>query len=72
MKKKSKREKININSFTTITVLGRGAYAEVLLVKHKITQELYAMKILKKSGLRKKKQIKHIEIERNILVSAAR
>ena len=49
-----KKEQININSFYTISVIGKGSYAKVLLVKKKSNGKLYAMKVLKKIKLSKK------------------
>lgn len=48
------QEEININSFYTISVIGKGSYAKVLLVKKKSNGKLYAMKVLKKIKLSKK------------------
>ena len=52
------------------TVIGKGSYAKVILVtkKNDSTDKTYAMKILKKKYIEKKKQENQIKIERNILV----
>lgn len=39
---------ITKDDFTMISVIGTGAYGKVLLVKKKGSDQLYAMKILKK------------------------
>lgn len=36
------------DDFTLIKVIGRGAFGEVQLVRHKSTQKVYAMKLLSK------------------------
>lgn len=64
----SEKEKLNKNSFYTISVIGKGAYAKVILVKKKSNNNYYAMKVLKKQKISKKKQIVHIKTERDILV----
>ncbi len=51
---KINNEMININSFYTISVIGKGSYAKVILVKKKDNEKLYAMKVLKKKKLNKK------------------
>ena len=57
---------IQQNSFTTISVLGIGHFAKVLLVKNKKNSTLYAMKIVKKKEVKKKDE-KYIKTERDIL-----
>ena len=64
---KNKAE-ININSFYTVSVIGKGSYAKVLLIKKKDDGKLFALKKLKKSMIEKKKQENHVKTERNILV----
>lgn len=39
---------ITINDFSLLTVIGKGSYAKVILVKKKDNNKIYAMKILKK------------------------
>ena len=41
--------KISIKDFTLLTVVGRGAYGKVFLVKKKGNDQPFAMKILKKA-----------------------
>ena len=50
-------------------MIGKGAYAKVILVKSKHDGIIYALKIIKKSKIEKQKQIDHIYNELNILVS---
>lgn len=39
------------SDFHLIKVIGRGAYGEVQLVRHNISQKVYAMKLLNKSEM---------------------
>jgi len=64
----SKQAPVNLNSFYTISVIGKGSYAKVILVKKKDTGKYYAMKVLKKQNIEKKRQENHVKTERNILV----
>jgi serine/threonine protein kinase len=41
-------KQVSMNDFSLISVIGKGAYGKVLLVRKEDTQELFAMKILKK------------------------
>jgi serum/glucocorticoid-regulated kinase 2 len=59
---------VGLNSFSTISVIGKGSYAKVLLVKKNDTGQHYALKLLKKTLIEKKKQQNHVQTERNILV----
>jgi len=47
---------MSIDDFTLLSVVGKGTYAKVILVKHKKTDEVYAMKVLKKKFIAEKKQ----------------
>ena len=51
-----------------VTVIGRGSVAKVVLAKKKNEEKkFYALKILKKKYIEKRKQTEHVMIERNIL-----
>lgn len=64
----SKEEKLGINNFTMLCVLGKGSYAKVILAKKKDSGKVYALKILKKEKIEIKKQQGNVKQERNILV----
>ena len=66
--KDSLSKKVTLDDFTLLTVLGKGTYAKVVLVKKKDTEKIYAMKIIKKSRISKPKHEEHIYNERNILI----
>ena len=55
--------------FEMISVIGKGSYGKVTLVKKKDSQKLYALKILKKSEIVRRNQVEHTMTERRILVS---
>lgn len=46
---KSAVDKINLQSFSLLKVIGKGSYAKVVLVRKKDTQKIFALKILKKT-----------------------
>jgi len=64
---KESKTPISLDSFTTISVLGKGSYAKVLLVKKKGTDQLFALKILKKKAVFEKHQERHVIAEKEIL-----
>lgn len=62
-----KDKKLSLEQFSTLSVIGKGSYAKVILVKKNDTGTLYAMKVLKKENVEKKNQEKHIKVEKGIL-----
>jgi len=56
-----------MNDFTLMKVIGKGSYGKVLLVRKNDSEELLAMKMLRKDYLAKRKQEEHTRTERNIL-----
>ena len=60
--------KVTYNDFLPLKLLGRGSFGEVLLVKLKATNKIYAMKILEKKILKLKKQQSHTKTERDLMV----
>lgn len=52
-----------------LSVIGRGTYAKVLLVRSKHDKQVYAMKVLKKKYILEKNQEKNIMNEKSILAS---
>lgn len=63
------KQKLSLDKYTTISVIGNGSYAKVLLVKDKETGEFFALKILKKEHVEKRRQEDKVLVERNILVN---
>lgn len=56
-----------VDDYTPISVIGKGTYAKVLLVRNKLDKQVYAMKVLKKKYIIEKNQEKNIMTEKNIL-----
>ena len=52
-----------------ISVIGKGSYGKVMLVKKKDSGQLYALKVLKKAEIIRRNQVEHTMTERRILVS---
>ncbi|OAY22929.1 hypothetical protein MANES_18G037700v8 [Manihot esculenta] len=61
------RRKTGIDDFEQLTVIGKGAFAEVRLCRAKSTGEIFAMKKLKKSEMLSRGQVEHVRSERNLL-----
>jgi len=58
------KKKTTIRDFSSLKVLGTGTYGKVMLVRHKESEKLYAMKVLKKALIREKNQVEHTMTER--------
>eukprot|EP01046_Picozoa_sp_COSAG06_P032384 COSAG06_NODE_3233_length_5642_cov_3.121956_1_plen_348_part_00 len=56
-----------ISDFDMLTIIGRGAFGEVRLVRKRDTGSIYAMKKLRKVDMVKKDQVAHVRAERDVL-----
>lgn len=53
-------KKYSIDDFNLLTVLGKGLYGKVFLVRGVETQEVFAMKVLKKSLIERKNKTHYV------------
>ncbi|KAF1324355.1 Agc protein kinase, partial [Globisporangium splendens] len=61
---------MSVNDFDLLSVVGKGAYGKVFLAKKKTGRNggrIYAMKVLRKQDVFKKKQVEHTKSEQRIL-----
>ncbi|XP_057678325.1 serine/threonine-protein kinase Sgk1 isoform X4 [Corythoichthys intestinalis] len=56
------------NDFHFLKVIGKGSFGKVLLARHRSDDQFYAVKVLQKKAILKKKEEKHIMCERNVLL----
>ena len=49
-----------LDAYATLSVIGKGSYAKVVLIKKKTTGELFALKSMKKKYIEKKNQTQRI------------
>ncbi|KAK8936320.1 Serine/threonine-protein kinase AtPK1/AtPK6 [Platanthera zijinensis] len=61
------RHKMGVDDFDLLTMIGKGAFGEVRVVREKKTGNIYAMKKLRKSEMLRRGQVEHVRSERNIL-----
>nr|VZI05092.1 unnamed protein product [Spirometra erinaceieuropaei] len=64
------RARMDESMFIRIKRLGVGAFGWVWLVRKKENRQLYAMKILKKQDVVRRRQLAHVQAERDILAEA--
>ena len=60
-------EKVTLDDFDLLKVLGKGSFGKVMQVKKKDTGEIFAMKVLQKDKVIEKNQLEHTKAERHIL-----
>jgi len=60
-------DKLGPKDFTFLKVVGKGSFGKVMMVKRAGTEDIYAMKVLQKKNLLKRKQVVHTKTERRIL-----
>lgn len=61
------RQRLSHEDFDKLTIIGRGAFGEVRIVREKTTGKIMAMKKLKKSEMLRRGQVEHVRAERNVL-----
>ena len=66
----NQKEKITIQNFDVLKVIGSGAFGKVLLVRLKKTHKLYALKLIPKKSIRNKYSMNSILKEREILLKS--
>lgn len=61
---------LSIRDFSSIKIIGKGAFGEVRVCRFKLTGEVVAVKMICRAEMAKKNQTKHILVERDILSNA--
>ncbi|KAL8736157.1 MAG: hypothetical protein Q9166_000312 [cf. Caloplaca sp. 2 TL-2023] len=64
------RTKETPQNFSTVKIIGKGAFGEVKLVMRKTDGQIYALKSLVKTEMFKKDQLAHVRAERDILAES--
>jgi serine/threonine kinase 38 len=61
------KKKMTAAEFEDVAIIGRGAFAEVKVVRKRDDGKVYAMKVMNKKEMLRKKQVEHIRAERDVL-----
>jgi len=64
------RGKMSVEDFEQLTIIGRGAFGEVRLVREHGSQNIYAMKKLRKAEMVLKGQVHHVRAELDVMSEA--
>lgn len=67
---RARRRPMTEADFEMLSIIGRGASGEVMLVRHRASGEYYAMKKLRKADMRRREHVNHAWSERHVLVAA--
>lgn len=62
-----RKKKVSLDDFVLLKTVGKGSFGKVIQVRKKDTGKIYAMKVLKKDQVIKRKQYEHTMAERRIL-----
>jgi serine/threonine protein kinase len=57
----------SIDDFELLKMIGKGSFGKVYLVRVIATDEVYAMKVLNKSEVKRRKQVEHTNTERRVM-----
>ncbi|KAK2961267.1 putative serine/threonine protein kinase [Blattamonas nauphoetae] len=71
MSLRQRRKRIKPSDFQMLTVIGRGAFGEVRVVRRIEDNKIFAMKKLKKAEMKKMGQVEHVKAERNLMAEAS-
>jgi len=64
---KTAKNKVKVNDFEALKLIGRGSFGKVLQVKYLPTGQIYAMKILNKATIIARGELPHTKAEKSIL-----
>mmetsp|Transcript_25180 Transcript_25180/g.50624 ORF Transcript_25180/g.50624 Transcript_25180/m.50624 type:complete len:538 (-) Transcript_25180:419-2032(-) len=64
---RNRRNKMSVDAFEQLDIIGRGAFGEVRLVRERDSSNVYAMKKLRKSEMVSKGQVHHVRAELDVM-----
>lgn len=62
-----KKDKVNLEDFELLNVIGKGSFGKVIQVRKKDTKKIYAMKVLNKKTIIERNELEHTKAEKSIL-----
>jgi len=65
---KRKDEQSSLDDFKILKVIGQGSFGKVYLVEHNTTQNIYAMKSIRKDVVIDSEQLENLRLEKHIML----
>jgi atypical protein kinase C iota type len=65
------RWQVSIDDFNLLTIIGRGSYAKVVQAEHKVTKQIYAIKIIKKEMFNEDEESDWVQTEKSVFETAS-
>uniref|UniRef100_A0A914YEH0 protein kinase C n=1 Tax=Panagrolaimus superbus TaxID=310955 RepID=A0A914YEH0_9BILA len=65
------RWQVSIDDFNLLTIIGRGSYAKVVQAEHKLTKQIYAIKIIKKEMFNEDEESDWVQTEKSVFETAS-
>ena len=72
LNKKNLKYRVKPDDFDFRTCIGKGSFGEVYLARYKPEDMIYAVKVVSKALIKKKREERHIMAERDVLVKNTR
>jgi len=66
--KEVEADRVKVNDFQSLKVIGKGSFGKVLQVRYKKTGQIFAMKVLNKKTILDRNELDHTRAEKNILM----
>jgi len=63
------KNKVSLDDFYLLKVIGKGSFGKVMLAKHKKNGKVFAVKVISKRAVKQRDEVKHIMAERNVLMN---
>jgi atypical protein kinase C iota type len=70
-KHQQQRWQVSIDDFNLLTIIGRGSYAKVVQAEHKVTKQIYAIKIIKKEMFNEDEESDWVQTEKSVFETAS-
>ncbi|CAA93697.2 protein kinase C (PKC)-like Pck1 [Schizosaccharomyces pombe] len=64
--RREKKNRVTLDDFTFLAVLGKGNFGKVMLAEYKVNKKFYAIKVLKKEAILKNEELESLKTEKHV------